>query len=124
MAEEKLLIIEDNSMNMELANDLLEIAGYTALQAESAEKGVSLARERLPDLILMDVSLPGMDGLEATRLLKADDKTKDIPIVAMTAHAMKGDEDRAMQAGCNGYITKPLDIKTFSSTVSGFLKNE
>ncbi|MBT3386413.1 MAG: response regulator [Desulfobacula sp.] len=124
MAGEKILIVEDNRMNMELANDLLEIAGFTALQADTAEKGVSLAREQLPNLILMDISLPGMDGLEAAKLIRGDERTRDIPIVAMTAHAMKGDEEKATLAGCNGYITKPLDIKLFSNIVKGFLNKK
>ena len=122
MAGEKILIVEDNRMNMELVNVLLEIAGFISIQAQTAEKGISRAKEELPDLILMDLSLPGMDGLEAARILKADDRTCAIPIIAMTAHAMKGDEDKAKQAGCDGYITKPLDIKVFSEIVTGFLK--
>ena len=122
MAGEKILIVEDNRMNMELVNDLLEIAGFIPVQAQTAEKGISLAKEELPDLILMDISLPGMDGLEATRILKDDDRTRAIPIIAMTAHAMKGDEDKTKQAGCDGYIAKPLDVKVFSEIVTRFLK--
>lgn len=121
MAGEKILIIEDNLMNMELATDLLEAAGYVVIQAGIAEKGIELARAGSPDLILMDISLPGMDGLEATRVLKQDPATKDISVVAMTAHAMKGDEEKALAAGCAGYITKPIDTRAFSKTVARFI---
>lgn len=123
MAGEKILIIEDNPMNMDLAVDLLEFAGFNVVQAETAEKGIALAKAELPDIILMDISLPGMDGLTAARILKADDLTKEIPVIATTAHAMKGDEEKAMAAGCNGYLTKPINTKTFSGTVGGFIQS-
>jgi len=123
MAGEKILIIEDNPMNMDLAVDLLELAGFNVVQAETAEKGIALAKAELPDIILMDISLPGMDGLTATKILKADDLTKEIPVIATTAHAMKGDEEKAMAAGCNGYLTKPINTKTFSGTVGGFIQS-
>jgi CheY-like chemotaxis protein len=117
----KILIVEDNPANMELATDLLEPLGYVILPAETAEKGIQLAAHELPDLILMDVALPGMDGLSATQRLKGDPRTQRIPIVALTAHAMSGDEDRALAAGCAGYITKPIDTRSFPATVTGFL---
>jgi len=123
MAGEKILIIEDNLMNMELATDLLEASGYVVIQAGIAEKGIELARAELPDLILMDISLPGMDGLEATGVLKQDPATKYINIVALTAHAMKGDEEKALTAGCAGYIIKPIDTRTFSKTVARFIES-
>lgn len=123
MAGEKILIIEDNPMNMDLAVDLLELAGFNVVQAETAEKGIALAKAELPDIILMDISLPGMDGLTAAKILKADDLTKEIPVIATTAHAMKGDEEKAMAAGCNGYLTKPINTKTFSGTVGGFIQS-
>ncbi len=122
MAEGKVLVIEDNPMNRQLAVDLLEVAGFAVLQAETAEKGIELAKAELPDLILMDISLPGMDGLAATGILKQDPDTKDIPIVALTAHAMKGDEEKALSAGCIDYITKPIDTKSFPKTVGRFIK--
>ena len=122
MAGEKVLVIEDNPMNMQLAVDLLEVAGYAVLQAETAEKGIGVAKAELPDLILMDISLPGMDGLTATGIIKKDPKMKDTPIVALTAHAMRGDEEKAMAAGCVGYITKPIDTKKFPETVSRYVK--
>ena len=123
MASEKILIIEDNPMNMELATDLLEAAGYVVIQAGTAEEGIELARVEFPDLILMDISLPGMDGLEATGVLKQDPAAKDIPVIAMTAHAMKGDERKARAAGCAGYITKPIDTREFPKTVARFIES-
>ena len=121
MAGEKILIVEDNPMNMELATDLLETSGYVVIQAGMAEEGIELARAELPDLILMDISLPGMDGLEATGILKQDPTTKDIPVIAMTAHAMKGDEEKALTAGCAGYITKPIDTREFPKEIDRFI---
>ena len=104
----KVLIVEDNPANMTLAVFLLESAGHTVLSATDAEAGLTLARDEQPDLILMDIQLPGMDGLEATALLKRDDATRAIPVIALTALAMKGDEERIRAAGCDGYIAKPL----------------
>ena len=121
MAGEKILIVEDNPMNLELATDLLEVSGYVIIQAETAEEGINLARAELPDLILMAISLPGMDGLEATGILKQDPTTKDITVIALTAHAMRGDEEKAMVAGCIGYITKPIDTREFPKDVSRFI---
>ncbi len=123
MAGEKILIVEDNPMNLELATDLLEAAGYVVIQAGTAEEGIKLARDEFPDLILMDVGLPGMDGLEATGVLKQDPATKDIPVIAITAHAMKGDEKKALAAGSAGYITKPIDTRAFPKTVTRFIES-
>ena len=114
----KVLVIEDNSANMTLATFLLENAGHTVLKALDAETGVTLAGTEQPDLILMDIQLPGMDGLKATALLKADAVTREIPVLALTALAMKGDEARIRAAGCDGYIAKPLSYKDFLLTVS------
>lgn len=113
----KILIVEDNPANMKLATFLLESADYTVIRAVNAEVGLTLARDDHPDLILMDIQLPGMDGLQATALLKADDATRSIPVIALTALAMKGDEERIRLAGCDGYIAKPLDYKDFLSVV-------
>ena len=124
MADDKILIVEDNPMNLELATDLLETAGYTVIHAGKAEEGIKLARDEFPDLILMDISLPGMDGLEATGVLKQDPKTRDIPVIAMTAHAMKGDEERALAAGCAGYIAKPIDTRAFPKEVARFIGSD
>jgi two-component system, cell cycle response regulator DivK len=116
-----ILVIEDNATNMELSSFLLESADYSVLKAINAETGVAIAREQHPDLILMDIQLPGMDGLQATRMLKADEATRDIPVVALTALAMKGDEERIRAAGCDGYIAKPLDYKAFLAEVQATL---
>jgi two-component system cell cycle response regulator DivK len=116
-----ILIVEDNATNMQLSSFLLESADYSVLMAVTAESGVAIAREQHPDLILMDIQLPGMDGLEATRLLKADDATRHIPVLALTALAMKGDEERIRAAGCDGYIAKPLDYKAFLAEVKATL---
>ena len=121
-AHPKILIIEDNPLNMELAADLLSVAGYQVLQATTAEKGIQLARSLLPDLILMDTSLPGMDGLQATMILKSDSATAHIPVVSLTANAMKGDEETARAAGALAYVTKPIDTRTFVTSISAFLK--
>jgi len=106
---------------MTLAIFLLESAGHAVINATDAEAGLTLARDEQPQLILMDIQLPGMDGLEATRLLKQDDATRGIPVIALTALAMKGDEERIRAAGCDGYIAKPLAYKDFLAIVSARL---
>ena len=116
-----ILVVEDNATNMKLSTFLLESADYTVLAAANAEIGLALAREGRPDLILMDIQLPGMDGLQATALLKASEDTRDIPVIALTALAMKGDEERILAAGCDGYIAKPLDYKNFLTVVAAAL---
>ena len=113
MVDAKILIIEDNEANMLLATSVLQASGYTVFQARTAEDGIALAKEKSPCLILMDISLPGMDGLTATGILKTDPLTREIPVVALTAHAMKGDKQKALAAGCVGYVTKPIRIKDF-----------
>lgn len=105
----RILVVEDNPANMALVATILKRFGYEVLQAEDAEAGIRLARTEDPDAILMDLQLPRMDGLQATRVLKDDPATRAIPIVALTAQAMKGDEERIRQAGCDGYLSKPLD---------------
>jgi CheY-like chemotaxis protein len=121
MAMSKILLIEDNNLNLELAKDLLESGGFVVLQARTAEAGLRLAQEDSPDLVLMDLSLPGMDGLCATRTLKADPLTRHLTVIALTANAMKGDQEIALGAGCDGYLTKPIDTRTFVTDVSGFV---
>lgn len=116
------LVIEDNQLNFELVADLLDAHGCTVEQAQSAEEGLALARASAPDLVLMDFSLPGMDGLCATRVLKSDPRTRHLPVIALTAHAMRGDEEIARSAGCDGYLTKPIDTRTFITTLAQFLK--
>ena len=117
----KILVVEDNVTNMKLSTFLLESADHEVIAAANAETGLTLARDRHPDLILMDIQLPGMDGLEATALLKADVATRRIPVIALTALAMKGDKERILAAGCNGYIAKPLDYKNFLMVVAAAL---
>jgi two-component system cell cycle response regulator DivK len=115
------LIVEDNAANMKLATFVLKSAGHSVLSATDAETGLSIARDAQPELILMDIQLPGMDGLEATALLKSDSATRAIPVIALTALAMKGDEERIRAAGCDGYIAKPLAYREFLATVSAQL---
>ena len=117
----RILVVEDNLLNLELVADLLEAAGFIVCRAHTAEEGLRAARELSPDLILMDLSLPGLDGLAATRTLRADPATCHLTIIALTAHAMKGDEALALGAGCNGYMTKPIDTRTFAAKVAAFI---
>ena len=121
MANETVLVIEDNEMNMKLARSLLQLGKYRVLEASDAENGIKLAQEHHPDLILMDIQLPGMDGLTATREIKNDPAVKDITVVALTSYAMQGDEEKARDAGCAGYIAKPIDTRRFLETVGQFL---
>ena len=113
-----ILIIEDNATNLTFASFLLKSVGHRVLAARDAEAGIALARAEHPQLILMDIQLPGMDGLTATALLKGDDATRAIPVVALTALAMKGDEQRIRAAGCDGYIAKPMRYQEFLRTVA------
>jgi two-component system cell cycle response regulator DivK len=114
----KVLVVEDNVDNMKLTTFVLESAGHTVLGATTAEAALALARSEQPNLILMDIQLPGMDGLEATGLLKGADATSAIPVIALTALTMKGDEERIRAAGCDGYIAKPMRYKDFLEYVS------
>ena len=113
----KVLVVEDNPANMTLATFLLTSKGHTVLSAVDAEAGLTLARAEHPQLILMDIQLPGMDGLQATALLKQDAATRDIPVIALTALAMKGDEERIRAAGCDGYIAKPIRYQEFLASI-------
>mgnify|MGYP001618177310 FL=1 len=121
MSGEKILVVEDNQMNLELAGDLLEARGYRVVQAKGGREALEVAEREQPDLILMDLQLPEMDGLEATRLLKQGESTKHIIVVALTAHAMLGDEEKAREAGCSGYIPKPINTREFPGVIAGFL---
>ncbi|SDR39376.1 response regulator [Pseudovibrio sp. Tun.PSC04-5.I4] len=120
--QKTVLIVEDNELNMKLFNDLLEAHGYTTLQSRSGMEAIDLARAHKPDLILMDIQLPEVSGLEVTKWIKEDDELKAIPVIAVTAFAMKGDEERIRQGGCEAYISKPISVASFLETVSGFLK--
>ncbi len=122
MTVAKILVVEDNPDNSDLVVDLLSARGHTVIQARDGREGISMARAQCPDLVLMDISLPVMDGFAATQELKADPALKQMPVIALTAHAMAGDENRALAAGCNGYVTKPIDVKTFAQKIEAFMK--
>lgn len=117
------LVIEDNPVNMKLVRTVLQIGGHQVIEAMDAETGIQMTNELMPDLILMDIQLPGMDGLEATRVLKKSDDTRHIPVVALTSYAMHGDEKKAQEAGCDGYICKPIDTRTFLGVLEKFLSS-
>jgi CheY-like chemotaxis protein len=123
MTDQTILIIEDNPLNLELARDVLEAAGYTVVDARTAEEGLRIAEAIVPHLILLDIRLPGMNGLDAVRSLKNDSRTRDIPVVALTAQAMAGDEKTALGAGFDGYITKPINTRTLSGEVRRWLES-
>ena len=123
MKNKIVLVIEDNPLNMKLVRTLIELEKHRVFTADNAEQGLQLARDRHPDLILMDIQMPGMDGLEATRLIKNDPDMKDIPVVVLTSFAMPGDEDKAINAGCDGYITKPVDTREFYPTITRYFRN-
>ena len=120
MSRKRILLVEDHPLNVKLVTLLLQ-RDYDVRAAGDADEALQILDAWLPDLILMDVQLPGMDGLELVRRLKADPRTRGIVMVALTAYAMKGDEEKALAAGCSGYITKPLDTKTFVDTVARYL---
>ena len=115
------LIVEDNELNMKLFHDLLDAHGYTTIETRNGMDALRLAREHRPSLILMDIQLPEVSGLEVTKWLKEDDGLRDIPVVAVTAFAMKGDEERIRRGGCEAYISKPISIGTFIETVRRFI---
>lgn len=119
--QKKVLIVEDNDLNMKLFNDLLVAHGYGTLQSKDGNEALALARQHRPDLILMDIQLPEISGLEVTQWLKADDELRRIPIIAVTAFAMKGDEQRIREGGCEAYIAKPISIAHFLQTIERFL---
>ncbi len=119
---QRILVVDDNPTNLKLAICVLELEGYRVDQAVDAEQALIFLRDIVPDLIFMDISLPGMDGLTLTRKLKDQDRFKHVPIVALTAFAMKGDEERAREAGCDGYIAKPIDTRAFPAQVAGYLR--
>jgi CheY-like chemotaxis protein len=125
MTDRRILVVEDNDMNMQLVEFLLEEGGYAIVKATSGEEALAITRDDeapAPDLILMDIHLPGMDGLSVVRAMKEDARTRRIPILALTAHAMRGDKDRFLEAGCDGYISKPIDVKTFLSSIESYLR--
>ena len=117
----KILIVEDNVLNMKLFHDLLEAHGYTTLQTKDGREALELARTHRPDLILMDIQLPEVSGLEVTKWIKADDELKSIPVIAVTAFAMKGDEEKIRSGGCEAYIAKPISVNSFLETIQTVL---
>ncbi|CAH1660193.1 Polar-differentiation response regulator DivK [Hyphomicrobiales bacterium] len=117
------LIVEDNELNMKLFSDLLEAHGYATLKTSNGIEAMELARSDHPDLIIMDIQLPEVSGLEVTRWLKADDDLKSIPVIAVTAFAMKGDEERIREGGCEAYLSKPISISHFLETVRTYLES-
>jgi len=121
VANQRVLVVEDNRDNMTLIVDILESMDYDVIKAEDGEEGVAAAELERPDLILMDLSLPKLDGWDATRKIKANEAIKDIPVIALTAHAMVGDRERAMEAGCDDYVTKPLDLAVLARKLTKYL---
>lgn len=121
MMAKTILIVEDNDLNMKLFNDLLQAHGYETMQTMDGREVLQMVKERRPDLIIMDIQLPEISGLEVTKMLKADDSLKDIPVIAVTAFAMKGDEEKIREGGCEGYIAKPISVPVFLETVAKFL---
>jgi two-component system cell cycle response regulator DivK len=119
-----ILIVEDNELNMKLFNDLLEANGYRTLQTRDGLSALEIAREHKPDLILMDIQLPEVSGLEVTKWLKEDETLRSIPVIAVTAFAMKGDEEKIREGGCEAYISKPISVSSFLETVDRFAGNE
>lgn len=115
------LVIDDNPVNLKLASEVLRAEGHAVIRAEDAEQALSLLESRMPDLVLTDIALPRMDGLELTRRLKADPRYRHLPVVALTASAMKGDEVRILEAGCDAYITKPINTRTLTAQVVSVL---
>ena len=118
----RVLIVEDNELNMKLFNDLLEAHGYRVLQTREGLSALDIARQHKPDLILMDIQLPEVSGIEVTKWLKEDDELRSIPVVAVTAFAMKGDEQKIREGGCEAYISKPISVASFLSTINGFFE--
>jgi len=116
------LIVEDNDLNMKLFNDLLQANGYETIQTKDGREAMDIARKHHPDLILMDIQLPEISGLEITKMLKNDAELKSIPVIAVTAFAMKGDEEKIREGGCEGYIAKPISVANFLQTVARFLE--
>ncbi|HSM40697.1 MAG TPA: response regulator [Afifellaceae bacterium] len=115
------MIVEDNDLNMKLFNDLLRANGYETLPMRNGHEALEMLKEAKPDLIIMDIQLPEISGLEVTRIIKQDDRLRDIPVIAVTAFAMKGDEERIRQGGCEGYLSKPISVSTFVETVKTYV---
>ena len=122
MAARRVLVVEDNERNLKLVRDVLRFAGFDVIEARSGEEGVALAEEYAPDLVLMDLELPGMDGTQALRLIRQSARTRDVPVVAVTAFAMREDRDRALDAGFDGYLEKPISVRALPDQVREFMQ--
>lgn len=122
MTTTRILLVEDNPMNRRVVEFLLKAEGYTVIEASDGQEALEMLKTMVPDLVLMDLQLPGLDGFSATRSIKSNPATKDVPVVALTAYAMSGDAERARNAGCDGYITKPIDPDEFPGLVARYLK--
>ncbi len=122
--QKTVLVVEDNELNMKLFNDLLEAHGYRVVQTRDGLSALDMARKHMPDLILMDIQLPEVSGIEVTKWLKEDDVLRAIPVIAVTAFAMKGDEQKIREGGCEAYISKPISVLSFLQTIDGFLKKK
>lgn len=123
MPGERILVVEDNEKNRKLIRVVLKAKGYEIIEAEDAETAINYLKTNVPDLILMDIGLPGLDGLQLTRQIKQNETTKKIPVIAVTAHAMRGDEEKILGAGCDDYISKPINVGEFPLTIARILEN-
>ncbi|MCR4292659.1 MAG: response regulator [Candidatus Kuenenia sp.] len=124
MSNKNVMVVEDNEKNRKLIRVVLKAKGYNVIEATTGEEALSLLKEQRPDIILMDIQLPGIDGLTLIRQIKADVDKKDIPIIAVTAHAMKGDEQKILDTGCDAYMSKPIDTRELPLTIEKYLKNK
>jgi CheY-like chemotaxis protein len=120
MSMKAVLVVEDDELNLKLVRELLEFSGFETLEATNGLEALDVVRKKQPSLVLMDIQMPGMDGLEATRRIKADPQTRDIPVVALTSSAMKGDKEAILAAGCDAYMSKPIDIHRLLDLIKGF----
>ena len=123
MSGHRILVVEDNPLNLKLVRDVLTASGYEVVEAQTGEAGVSLAADCAPDLVLMDLQLPGIDGYEAMRLIREDPRVAEVPIVALTAFAMREDRERTARAGFDGYLSKPISVRELPAQVGDFLSN-
>ena len=124
MEQKKVLVIDDNDLNLKLVRSILHLGGYRVLEASNAKAGIDLVLTQKPDLVLMDIQLPGIDGFQATRIIRDHLCPKKLPIIALSGYATQGDEIKAKEAGCDGYITKPLDTRSFLKTIGEFIASE
>jgi two-component system cell cycle response regulator DivK len=122
-SKQKILVVEDNQVNLELFMDLLNVGGYECLHTTKGEEALDIAKRERPDLVLLDIQLPGVDGLEVVKTLKSSDDTRNLKVIALTAYAMKGDKEMFLEQGFDGYIPKPIKMKEFLSAIEDYLRN-